>query len=95
MLRSVWYKEGKKMLPLDFISNHLTVRTLAWWYKDDGHLKTQGSIPKKIILSTESFSSSENLKLCRLLKEKFHLSFSQDKQNRIVLYDKFQILYCA
>jgi LAGLIDADG DNA endonuclease family len=93
MLRNLWYKEGKKKLPLDLISDHLTARTLAWWYQDDGHLKTQGNIPKKIILSTESFSPLENIQLCKLLKEKYHLSFSQDKQNRIVLYDKFQILY--
>jgi hypothetical protein len=93
MLRNLWYEEGKKILPLNFISEHLTVRTLAYWYQDDGHLKIQGNIPKKIILSTESFSSLENLQLCKLLKEKFHLSFSQDKQNRIILYDKLQILY--
>jgi hypothetical protein len=93
MLRNVWYKEGKKTLPLDFLSNHLTARTLAWWYQDDGHLKIQSNILKKIVLSTESFSTLENIQLCKLLKEKFHLSFSQDKQNRIVLYDKFQILY--
>ncbi|QWC22388.1 endonuclease [Bacillus haikouensis] len=93
LLRNLWYKNGKKILPLSFISEHLTARTLAWWYQDDGHLKIQGNIPKKIILSTESFSPLENLQLCKLLKEKFHLSFSQDKQNRIILYDKFQILY--
>jgi LAGLIDADG DNA endonuclease family len=93
MLRNLWYKDGKKTLPLKFISEYITVRTLAWWYQDDGHLKIQGNIPKKIILSTESFSTLENLQLCKLLKEKFHLSFSQDKQNRIILYDKFQILY--
>ncbi|MFL8936244.1 endonuclease [Rossellomorea oryzaecorticis] len=93
VLRNLWYKDGQKILPLSFISDHLTARTLAWWYQDDGHLKIQGNIPKKIILSTESFSPLENLQLCKLLKEKFHLSFSQDKQNRIILYDKFQILY--
>jgi hypothetical protein len=93
MLRSMWYKEGQKIIPLDYLSDHLSIRTLAWWYQDDGHLKIQNNIPKKIILSTESFSTLENTLLCKLVKEKFHLSFSQDKQNRIVLYDRFQILY--
>ncbi|MEL3970964.1 endonuclease [Rossellomorea oryzaecorticis] len=93
MLRNVWYKEGKKIVPFDFISEHLSPRTLAWWYQDDGHLKRQSNIPKKIILSTESFSTLENIQLCKILKEKFLLSFSHDKQNRIILYDKFQILY--
>lgn len=92
-LRNVWYKKGKKTLPLEFLYDHLSPRTLAWWYQDDGHLKIQNNIPKKIILSTESFSTQENIQLCKILQEKFHLFFSHDKQNRIVLYDKFQILY--
>jgi LAGLIDADG DNA endonuclease family len=93
MLRSLRYKDGKKILPLSFLSDHLTARTLAYWYQGDGHFKIQGNIPKKIILSAESFSTLENLLLCKILKGKFNLSFSQDKQNRIILYDKFQILY--
>jgi LAGLIDADG DNA endonuclease family len=93
LLRNIWYKEGKKTLPFEFLFDHFSPRTLAWWYQDDGHLKIQNNTPKKIILSTESFSSLENIQLCKLLKEKFHLSFSLDKQNRMILYDKFQILY--
>jgi LAGLIDADG DNA endonuclease family len=69
LLRNLWYKNGKKILPLNFISEYLSARTLAWWYQDDGHLKLQDNIPKQIILSTKSFSSLENLQLCKLLKK--------------------------
>ncbi|MHA7138070.1 endonuclease [Rossellomorea arthrocnemi] len=92
-LRSIWYKNQKKVLPIDFLMKHLTPLALAWWYQDDGHLKKDSTIPRKIILSTESFTPAENNQLCQLLKDKYSLLFSIDKQNRILLYDQFQIRY--
>jgi LAGLIDADG DNA endonuclease family len=92
-LRSIWYKNGKKVLPFEFLMQYLTPLALAWWYQDDGHLKKDSTIPRKIILSTDSFTPAENNKLCQLLKDKYSLLFSLDKQNRILLYDQFQIQY--
>lgn len=61
-------------------------------YMDDGHLKLNGNnIPLKIILSTESFSKTENEWLIAFLKDKYFISFHIDKQNRIILYDQKQI----
>jgi LAGLIDADG DNA endonuclease family len=92
-LRSIWYKNGKKVIPFEFLMKHLTPLALAWWYQDDGHLKKDSPIPRKIILSTDSFTPAENNQLCQLLKDKYSLLFSMDKQNRIILYDQFQIQY--
>lgn len=92
-LRSIWYKNGKKVLPFEFLMQYLTPLALAWWYQDDGHLKKDSTIPRKVILSTDSFTPAENNQLCQLMKDKYSLLFSIDKQNRIILYDQFQIRY--
>lgn len=60
---------------------------------DDGHLKKSNGVVKKIILSTDSFTQSENLQLIKLLEKKFSLYFSLDGQNRLILYDQLQIVY--
>lgn len=88
-----WYPSGKKVLPFDFIEKYLDERALAWWYQDDGHLKIVNGTVSKIILSTDSFSAGENSRLIQLLLEKFNLCFVTDGQNRILLYDQFQIIY--
>ena len=88
-----WYPTGKKKLPFDFIKSYLDERALAWWYQDDGHLKTVNGIITKIILSTDSFSPEENSGLIKLLYKKFQLRFQIDGQNRLILYDQFQIIY--
>jgi len=88
-----WYPNGRKALPFDFIDKHLNERALAWWYQDDGHLKIVNGTVSKIILSTDRFSNEENNRLIQLLLEKFNLRFVIDGQNRILLYDQFQIIY--
>lgn len=93
LLESNWYKNRKKNLPKEFIQTHFNVESLAWWYQDDGHLKVEQGIPRKIILSTDSFSREENHFLTALLESRFKLFFSLDGQNRLILYDQFQIVY--
>ena len=92
-LYEIWYPHGKKELPFSYIEKHFNEKTLAWWYQDDGHLKQQNGILKKIILSTDSFSAQENKFLINFLQKKYSLNFSIDAQNRLILYDQFQILY--
>ncbi|WP_438296403.1 endonuclease [Sporosarcina sp. FA15] len=88
-----WYPNGRKVLPFDYIEKHLDERALAWWYQDDGHLKIVNGTVNKIILSTDSFSNQENNRLIQLILERFNLRFVIDGQNRILLYDQFQIIY--
>lgn len=72
---------------------YLNEQTLAWWYQDDGHLKSVNGTPQKIILSTDGFTPSENQYFCKLLSDRFSLRFSIDGKIRIILHDQIQILY--
>lgn len=92
-LYEIWYPNLKKELPIAYIQEHFTDKSLAWWYQDDGHLKQQNGVPRKVILSTDNFSLMENQFLIDFLQMKYGLSFSLDGQNRLLLYDQFQILY--
>ncbi|MCG7344359.1 endonuclease [Sporosarcina sp. ACRSL] len=92
-LHEIWYPEGKKKLPIRWVQQYLDERALAWWYQDDGHLKMVNGVASKIILSTDSFSSEENEFLMQLLWDNWRLKFSIDGQNRLILYDQFQIIY--
>lgn len=92
-LHSQWYPIKEKVVPFQLLNNFFNKASLAWWYMDDGHLKIKNNIPKKIILSTESFSLKEIEKLVIFLECKYNLNFSIDKQKRIILYDQYQIHY--
>lgn len=92
-LEKLWYKNRVKKLPIEFIANYLNEPALAWWYQDDGHLKQERGIPQKIILSTDNFTVEENNALINIIQTHYHLTFTVDKQNRLILYDQFQILY--
>lgn len=92
-LYEIWYPGGKKHLPKQWIQQHLDERSLAWWYQDDGHLKIVKGVASKIILSTDSFTKAENEFLLQMLWRKWKLQFKMDGQNRLILYDKFQIHY--
>lgn len=92
-LYETWYPEGKKKLPLQWVQHYLDERALAWWYQDDGHLKIVNGTANKIILSTDSFSADENEFLMRLFWNNWNLKFKIDGQNRLILYDQFQIIY--
>lgn len=92
-LYELWYPNGLKTLPFEFIECFLNVEALSWWYQDDGHLKISNDKMQKIILSTDSFTKTENVFLQSLLYHKWQLSFKLDQQNRLILYDQFQIIY--
>lgn len=88
-----WYPNGVKVLPFQYIEHYLNEEALSWWYQDDGHLKITNGKMQKIILSTDSFTTEENLFLQHLIYKKWQLSFKLDQQNRLILYDQFQIIY--
>ncbi|MBB6453621.1 hypothetical protein HNQ94_002070 [Salirhabdus euzebyi] len=94
-LESIWYHNRIKVVPMDFLEKYFNNLTLAWWFQDDGHLKLDKHTmkPRKIILSTDSFTKQENNQLINLLKRKYTITFTLDKQNRLIIYDATQILY--
>jgi LAGLIDADG DNA endonuclease family len=92
-LEKIWYYKKIKQIPFLYVESYLNEEALAWWYQDDGHLKVTNGIPRKVILSTDNFTTSENQQLIGILQRKFSLSFSLDSQNRLILYNQSQILY--
>lgn len=92
-LHTYWYPSSKRVIPFHLLEYFFTAESLAWWYMDDGNLTADNDTPRKIILSTDSFSVEENHHLIFFLQQKFQLKFSLDAQNRLILYDSFQIHY--
>ncbi|HLR09755.1 MAG TPA: hypothetical protein VK120_00015 [Sporosarcina sp.] len=93
-LYDIWYENGRKIIPLTFLESNITEETLAWWYQDCGHLKTKknGNL-EKVILSTAYWTNEERGLLQYILNLKFNLLFTIDGQDRLILYDQFQINY--
>lgn len=92
-LESIWYQNRRKIVPFNYLDKFLDAKALAWWYLDDGHLKIENKVPRKIILSTDNFKRKENQRLIDLIEQKFSLYFSLDGQNRLVIYNQLQIYY--
>lgn len=65
-----FYREGKKVVPKG-IGRLLTARGLAFWYMDDGSIKSKQS--KGVILNTHSFELPEVRLLCEQLESRFGL----------------------
>jgi hypothetical protein len=93
LLKECWYNQGTKVIPRYLLSKAISPRLLSWWYQDDGSLNVEGNNPKKIILSTESFTDQECNFLIDEIRKKYLLTFSLDGQGRLILYDKPSIYY--
>ncbi len=69
-IHHVWYKDGKKCVPL-CIDQYLTPLALAIWIMDDG-----SKVGKKLKFSSNSFTYNDCLMLVWILNEKFNLKAS-------------------
>lgn len=65
-LHKIFYQNGKKILPKEFIEKNLTPFALAIWIMDDGSKET-----RQLRINTQSFTRGENLCLSSLLQAKF------------------------
>ncbi|PID05011.1 MULTISPECIES: hypothetical protein [unclassified Sporosarcina] len=89
-----WYQNGFKGMPLEFVEQHMTAQTLAWWYQECGHLKVkENGTLEKLILSTEQWTEDELRLLQYVVNIKFNFLFAIDGQRRLILYDQLQIKY--
>ena len=74
--RELFYdSSGKKYIPLE-LENLITPKSLAYWAMDDGYKTING-----FYFCTESFNYEENLKLARILKNKFDLNCGVHKHS--------------
>lgn len=65
-----FYRNDKKYVP-KLIHRWLTPKALAYWFMDDGSIKSKQS--KALVLNTQCFELREVEHLCRVLKDKFLL----------------------
>ena len=66
-----FYTDGVKHVP-SCIGDTLTARGLAYWYMDDGSMKSKES--KGVLLNTQGFSLEDVTHLCDVLQRKFELA---------------------
>lgn len=82
-LRYIFYPDGKKVLPIEYLRDNFNIVSLAYLYMDDGNTSKYNTI-----ISTQSFDL-ENLKdFVLLLKDKFNLDFTIQKNGTIRLKQK-------
>ena len=72
-----FYEEKRKRVP-KLIHRWLTPRALAYWFMDDGSIKSRES--KGVILNTQAFYRSEVERLVQVLQNLFGLQTSLRKQ---------------
>ncbi len=72
-----FYREGRKQVP-KLIHRWLTPLNLAYWYMDDGSIKSRES--KGVILNTHAFYRSEVERLVNALASLFELEAKPRKQ---------------
>lgn len=65
-----FYRNGKKCVPKG-IGRLLTPKAVAYWYMDDGSIKSKES--KGVIFNAHSFTRFEIQELCTVLQKKFLL----------------------
>lgn len=85
---SIWYHNGRKVLPMQWVASHLDTKGLALWFQDDGSLKKGGN---RIVLSTESFTLEERIFLQSLLLTKFNIVARIDNQNRLDISSRREV----
>lgn len=68
---NIFYENGKKIVPYT-IYEMFTARSLAFWFMDDGHKMCKGKY-STYLLNTYAFTVEDQLRLCKLLKDKFDI----------------------
>jgi DNA-binding CsgD family transcriptional regulator len=75
-LRDIFYPEGKKIFPYEYMRDNLEGEGLSYWHLDDGNYY------KNIIkLCTYGYSYEEQKLIIKLLEEKFNIDGRIDKRN--------------
>ena len=75
-LRSLFYPEGKKIIPRNIKELLIRPITLAIWYQDDGTLDARSKYHYNALFATHCFSFHECVLLAETLKENFDLDVS-------------------
>lgn len=80
--REAFYPNGKKIIPIEFIKDKFTVRSLAFWYMDDGSYDKHTN---SYIINTQCFTKENLQEFLIFLEDKFSLRFNIKKDNSLYL----------
>lgn len=83
ILRNIFYKNGKKCLPIEYLEKNFDKTSLAFLYMDDGNTQKYNTI-----ISTQCFERAELELFVKLLKKKFDLHFTVQLNNTLRLKQK-------
>ncbi len=72
-----FYRNGTKVVP-KLIHRLLTARGLAYWFMDDGSIKSKQS--KGVLLNTQGFAEQDVARLIKVLREKLGLEAKSRRQ---------------
>lgn len=72
-----FYDEGRKCVPRN-IHRFLTARNLAYWFMDDGSIKSYQS--KGVLLNTHCFTRNDVRRLIECLRTRFNLEVTERRQ---------------
>lgn len=86
---SLFYKDGKKIIPVDLL-NSITPVSLAFWFMDDGY-----KMSKSYALATNCFSTEELNHLRIFLFDKFRIETSLLKRNILYIRSKSRDLFTS
>ena len=83
--REAFYPNGKKIIPVNFIKNKFTAKSIAYWYMDDGSLDKKSH---SYIFNTQCFTKENLQEFIDFLNLKYNLEFSIKKDNSLYLKHK-------
>jgi hypothetical protein len=72
-----FYKDNRKVVP-KLIERWLTPKALAYWYMDDGSIKSKES--KGVIFNTQGYWKEDVVKLVKVLRKRFDLQAKLRRQ---------------
>lgn len=88
---SIFYPSGTKIIPMDFLRNHFTERSLYCLFMDDGSYDIRTN---SYIINTQGFSKEDLEEFIKFLYEKFHLEFTIKSDKCLYLrHGSNQIMY--
>lgn len=73
-IESIFYINRQKQIPIDFLNQHFTEKSLAYLFMDDGNING-----KTVNLNLQSFSKEDLNKFILFLKDKFNLLWTIQK----------------
>lgn len=82
-LRFIFYPNGKKILPIEYLKNNFNEISLAYLYMDDG-----SSYKYNTIISLQCYEREELLEFIDLLKTKFDLDFTLQSNKTLRIKQK-------